>query len=66
MLPLPTPSHCKPSPVQSSSVHQSEEKSFVRVTQCETQAPPSNVDRPEADFSNPETKSYKDKTLDMR
>jgi len=39
---------------------------LVRATQCKTQAPPSNVDRHEAGFSNPETKSYKDETLDMR
>ena len=61
-----TGSHRKPSTMQPSCGRQAMEKSLVRATQCKTQAPPSNADRHEADFSNPETKSYKDKTLDMR
>ena len=61
-----TGSHRKPSTMQPSCERQAMEKSLVRATQCKTQAPPSNADRHEADFSNPETKSYKDKTLDMR
>lgn len=60
------PSHLKPSTMQSSHGHQSNEKSLVRAMQFKIQAPLSNVYKHEADLKNPETKSYKDKTLDMR
>lgn len=62
-----TPSHGKPSTVQPSSVLKSNKKFAVKGAECGTQALPSNDDRVcEADFNYPETKSYKNKTLDMR
>ena len=51
-----TPSHHKPSTGQSNSVLQSKNKSTVTAIQCETNAVTPST----------ETKSYKNKALDMR